>query len=133
MAFGLQRDVTAGPGPFDTRLLSAKAGSHLLQFLDLQAPDEQMDRRSSDTLAVERFLEHGLHDKKATREQLQFMMYRRFPSQTFANVQLIQSLTGARAKKNSPESKIQVCLTSQNSMPTLHRHCLNHLRLRLDA
>ena len=73
-------------------------------------------------------------EKTATREQLQLMMYRRFPSQAFANVQLIQSLIDdARAQKNGPESKIQVCQTSQNSMPTLHRHCLNHLRLRLDA
>ena len=60
-------------------------------------------------------------DQKATSEQLQSMMYRRFSSQTLANEQLIQSLIDdARAKKKGLESKIQVRQTSQNSTPTLH-------------
>ena len=37
MFFAFQGDVTAGPGPFDIRLLSAAAGSRVFRVLDLQA------------------------------------------------------------------------------------------------
>ncbi|CAE7682610.1 unnamed protein product [Symbiodinium necroappetens] len=72
-------------------------------------------------------------DKQATKQQLQLMMYRRFPAQLYVNADLVQSLIDdARADGQGPGSKHYLALETTSAMPIQHRHCLSHLRARLE-